>query len=155
MFSISFSALLFFQCFFDYSDRINREFITKSIKSNNCKETSLPLKRTNIVLIIVAVKLLPLQPYDRTYFSLKTANVCIFWTVNRKPYTWSPNGLQQHRFTFEYFLWIRTLFFTLLWFTELIAIFVDIHRQKMIVKQWKIYNLLRGVKLRLEFKKGL
>ena len=84
MFSIGFSALLFFQCFFDYSDRINREFITKSIKSNNCEETSLPLKRRNIVLIIVAVKLLPLQPYDRTYFSLKTANVCIFSTVNRK-----------------------------------------------------------------------
>ena len=61
--------------------------------------------------------LVPLPPHDRKYFSIKTANTCIFSTVNRKqkflsavshtqnldlavnrkPYTWPPSTKKQKR----------------------------------------------------------
>ena len=102
MFSIRFCILLFFQSVFDSSYRNSQKLINKSI---NYEQTSFPLKRKNnfffaknicipmicvsmiwifILRLTVAVKLVPLQPYDRKYFSVKTANVYIFSNVNRK-----------------------------------------------------------------------
>ena len=34
--------------------------------------------------LTVAVKLVPVQPYDRKYFSVKAANASLFSTANRK-----------------------------------------------------------------------
>ena len=110
MFSVRFCSLLFFQCAFDQSDQSTREFINKSI---NCEQTSLPLKERNIfyykvdlyfdalcfndfnlyfsfgfVQLTVDVKLVALQPYDRKYFSMKTANAHAFSkpvTANKNP----------------------------------------------------------------------
>ena len=91
------------------SGRISREFIIKSIKSSNCEQTSLPLKKEKycfydkvdlysddscfdsfnlhfsllVSTINRGVKLVQLQPYDRNYFSVKTANTCIFSTVKK------------------------------------------------------------------------
>ena len=103
MFSICFCVLSFFRCVFNQSGRNSCEFfISKSI---NCEKSffyykldlyskfvllicflmiSICISVFGFVQLAVTAKLVPLQPYDRKYFSMKTANTWVFSTANRQ-----------------------------------------------------------------------
>ena len=94
-------------------------YISVSIKSITQKTKLMKTKTmTSVSMISICISILvPLPPHDRKYFSIKTANTCIFSTVNRKqkflsavshtqnldlavnrkPYTWPHSTKKQKR----------------------------------------------------------